>query len=60
MVVMNISKDVHHVRGSLGGPQRLLASLKGAQNAPKMTKMTTQREKMTKVIKIDKQAPFLD
>ena len=33
---------------------------KGAQNELKMTKMTFQRKKMTKVIRIDKQAPFLD
>ena len=31
---------------------------KGAQNVLKMTKMTLQRKKMTKVIRIDKQAPF--
>ena len=33
---------------------------KGAQNELKMTEMTLKRKKMIKVIRIDKQAPFLD
>ena len=60
MVVASISEDVYHLRGSLEGPQRLLTSVKGAQNALKVTKMTIGKKKSICIRKIDKQAPFLD
>ena len=59
MVVVSISEDVYHLRGSLGGPQRLHTSVKGAQTALKVTKMTFGKKKSICMRKIDKQAPFL-
>ena len=45
MVVVSISEDVYHLRGSLGAPQRLLTSVKGAKNALGVTKMTIGKKK---------------
>ena len=58
--VVWVEKEIYLLIGPLGSASARSQASKGAKNELKMTKMTIQRKKITKVIRIDKQAPFLD